>query len=121
MSASTRRRVLFVEDEQGLRDAYQRYFGPRYDARFAASGAEARKELSAKTPDVLVLDLRLPDVDGLELLREVRAEHAELPVIVTTAYSSMQPVIEVLGMGHSGFLEKPFDLKTLGDRIDAAV
>lgn len=121
MTSSPRRRILFVEDEEGLRRAYERYFRSRHDIHFAATGAEARSALAAKVPDVLVLDLRLPDVDGLELLREIRTAHAELPVIVTTAYSSMQPLIEVLGMGHSGFLEKPFDLKTLSERIDAAV
>jgi DNA-binding response OmpR family regulator len=115
-----RRRVLFVEDESGLRRAYERYFGARYDARFAATGAEALDALRGAPPEVLVLDLRLPDADGLELLREIRTLEPTLPVIVTTSYTSMQPLIEVLGIEHSGFLLKPFDLNDLGARIDAA-
>lgn len=115
-----RRRVLFVEDESGLRRAYERYFASRYDVQFAETGAQALGTLRASVPDVLVLDLRLPDADGLELLREIRGLQPTLPVIVTTSYTSMQPLIEVLGIDHSGFLLKPFELNDLGARIDAA-
>lgn len=118
--SSTRRRVLFVEDEAELRSAYAKYFRDRHDVAFAGSGAEARAELSRFHPDVVVLDLRLPDGDGIDLLRELRAAGSSVPVVVTTAYASMQPMIEILGLQHSGFLFKPFDLGALEARIDAA-
>lgn len=115
-----RPRVLFVEDEAPLRRAYQRFFDARYRIAFAATGAEAREQLVRFRPEIVVLDLRLPDTDGVDLLREIRAAYGPLPVIVTTAYASMQPLIDVLGLTHSGFLLKPFDLPTLAARIDAA-
>ncbi|MBI4421741.1 MAG: response regulator [Gemmatimonadetes bacterium] len=114
------RRVLFVEDEATLRSAYQRYFASRYAMAFAATGARGMEQLEAFGPDVLVLDMRLPDTDGVDVLREMRAQRPNLPVVVTTAYASMQPLLEVLGLAHSGFLIKPFELEALGVAIDAA-
>ncbi|HEX2680224.1 MAG TPA: response regulator, partial [Candidatus Dormibacteraeota bacterium] len=107
--ASTRRRVLFVEDETALRRTYQRFFATRYDVAFAATGTEARHQLDTFRPEVLVLDLRLPDTDGVTLLQEIRQSRPSLPVIVTTSYVSMEPLIQVLDLGHSGYLVKPFD------------
>jgi DNA-binding response OmpR family regulator len=120
MSQSALRRVLFVEDEPGLRHAYQRYFGRRYKVAFSATGAEAITQVDRFDPDVVVLDLKLPDTDGVDLLRTIRGHHADLPVVVTTSYASMQPLMDLLGIDHSGYLVKPFELKELASRIDAA-
>src|SRR5207248_9292875 len=90
---SAPRRVLFVEDESALRRTYQRFFSTRYDVAFAASGSEARRQLEDFRPEVLVLDLRLPDTDGVTLLQEIRQSRPSLPVLVTTSYVSMEPLI----------------------------
>jgi len=118
-SSPARRKVLFVEDEAALRRTYDRCFAARYDVAFAGSGTEARRQLEKFHPEVLVLDLRLPDTDGVTLLQEIRASHPTLPVIVTTSYVSMEPLITVLDLGHSGYLVKPFDMDDLAARIDA--
>lgn len=116
---AARRRVLFVEDESALRLSYERYFETRYEMAFARTGAEAMRQLEEFRPDVLILDLRLPDTDGIALLQKIRTTHATLPVLVTTAYVSMEPLMKVLDLGHSGYLVKPFDLNELAARIDA--
>ncbi|HXH62582.1 MAG TPA: response regulator [Gemmatimonadales bacterium] len=116
---ATRRRVLFVEDEAALRLSYERFFETRYEMAFARTGAEALRQLEDFRPDVLILDLRLPDTDGIALLQKIRTTHATLPVLVTTAYVSMEPLMKVLDLGHSGYLVKPFDLNELAARIDA--
>ena len=67
------RRVLFVEDEPALRISYERFFRPRYVMAFASSGAEALARLAEESPDVVVLDMRLPDTDGVDLLRRCRS------------------------------------------------
>src|SRR2546421_309300 len=110
---------LVIEDEAALRRTYDRFFAARYDVAFAGSGNEARRQLEKFHPEVLVLDLRLPDTDGVTLLQEIRASHPTLPVIVTTSYVSMEPLITVLDLGHSGYLVKPFDMDDLAARIDA--
>jgi DNA-binding response OmpR family regulator len=114
-----RRRVLIVEDEPALRLSYERAFNPRYDLVFASTGAEALQQLEQHKPDVAVLDMRLPDTDGVDLLRRIRLSQPELPVIITTAYMSIEPQLKVLDLPHSGYIVKPFRLDELGARIDA--
>jgi two-component system OmpR family response regulator len=119
--ATRRRRVLIVEDEPALRLSYDRAFRPRYDLAFATNGAEALEQLEQQRPDVAVLDMRLPDTDGIELLRRIRVSYPDLPVIITTAYLSIEPQLKVLDLPHSGYIVKPFRLDELGARIDAVV
>jgi two-component system response regulator MprA len=119
--ATRRRRVLIVEDEPALRLSYDRAFRPRYDLAFATNGAEALEQLEQHRPDVAVLDMRLPDTDGIELLRRIRLSYPDLPVIITTAYLSIEPQLKVLDLPHSGYIVKPFRLDELGARIDAVV
>jgi two-component system, OmpR family, response regulator ArlR len=116
-----RRTVLIVEDEPALRQSYQRAFQPRYDLIFASTGAEAMELLNERAPDVAVLDMRLPDTDGIELLRRIRQRKPTLPVIITTAYMSIEPQLKVLDLTYSGYIVKPFRLDELGARIDAAL
>lgn len=116
----TPRRVLFIEDEPALRISYERYFRPRYAMTFASSGAEALARFAGEPPDVVVLDMRLPDTDGVELLRKIRETHPDVPVIITTAYVSVEPQLRVLDLSHSAYLIKPFDLDELGAAIDRA-
>jgi DNA-binding response OmpR family regulator len=116
---SPRRRVLFIEDEPGLQQAYARYFRDSYEMAFAASGEAGTRAAGTFHPDVLVLDLRLPDTDGVDLLRTLRQGHPVLPVVITTSYASLEPVLEVLGLRHSGYLVKPFELDDLRALIDA--
>lgn len=118
-TAMPRRRVLFIEDEPALRLSYERAFSGRYDAAFAATGQEALRLLAEHRPEVAILDLRLPDTDGIELLGQLRARLPTLPVIITSAYLSLEPQLQVLGLPHSGYLVKPFDLVALAERIDA--
>jgi CheY-like chemotaxis protein len=119
--ATRRRRVLIVEDEPALRLSYDRAFRPRYDLAFASNGAEAMEKLEQHQPEVAVLDMRLPDTDGIELLRRIRVSHPDLPVIITTAYLSIEPQLKVLDLPHSGYIVKPFRLDELGARIDAVL
>ena len=115
-----RRKVLFVEDESSLRTSYQRFFSNRYDLVFATTGAEALVKLRDEKPDIMVLDMRLPDTNGVEVLRQVREKDENLPVIITTSYLSVEPQLRMLGLTYTGYLLKPFRLHELDVRIDAA-
>jgi DNA-binding response OmpR family regulator len=115
------RRILFVEDEPGLRQAYQRYFARRFVVAMAETGAEARSQFDAFAPDLVVLDLKLPDADGMDVLRALRQRRSDFKVIITTSYASQQPVFEMLGIPHNGYLVKPFTLGDLEAQIVAAL
>ena len=114
-------KVLFVEDEETLRRSYSRFFVDKYIMDFAANGADGVAKAEVFQPQVLVLDLRLPDTDGIEVMRRLRRSQPNLPVIITTAYVSMEPLVAMLSFGRTTFLNKPFDLQDLGAKIDEAV
>ena len=117
----SRRTVLFIEDEPILRVSYERFFAGHYELLFASSGAQALTLLGQHNPDAAVLDLRLPDTDGIDLLKRIHQIQPQLPVIIATAYSSIEPQLEVLDLQHAGYLVKPFELGALRDLIDAAL
>lgn len=114
------RKVLFVEDETALQYSYERFFQGKYSMAYAPNGAEAMRQLDVFKPDVLVLDMRLPDTDGIALLQRIRETRPTLPVVVTTAYVSMEPLMDVLDLGPSRYLVKPYELSELAAAIDAA-
>ena len=115
-----RRRVLIVEDETALADAYRRFFATRYEMAFATTGDETLRVSAAFTPHVAVVDLSLPDTDGFEVVRSLRERWPGLPVVITTGFASMAPVVESMGFGPGACLVKPFSLDQLGAAIDAA-
>jgi DNA-binding response OmpR family regulator len=111
--------VLFVEDDGALQSAYQRFFRERHEMAFAGTGAEALAQFRSFDPDVVVIDLHLPDADGIELLQQFRRARPEIRIVITSGYASMLPVVEMLGISHSGYLVKPFELIALRACIDA--
>lgn len=88
----------------------------RYRAVRAANGKEALALLAAQTPDVIILDLGLPDMDGLEIIRRVRAS-SELPIIVVSARDQDADKIAALDAGADDYLTKPFSISELLARI----
>ena len=115
--------VLIVEDEPGLRDGLVgvvKTLG--YRALAATSLAEARRLLGAEPVDCVLLDIRLRDGDGLDLLRELRAgEQRDVPVIVATAYGDSERTIRAMRDGAFDYLTKPFDFPVLLATVERAV
>lgn len=101
--------ILLVEDEVHVANALQvvlREAG--YQVAWAATGQRALELLAAQPFDLVVADLYLPDLDGLEVVRQARAQQPPLPVIVITGYSSLATAIAALRLGTADYLEKPF-------------
>lgn len=115
-----RRRVLVVEDERELALVIQRHVEELgYEVHIACSGERALEAASAQFFDLVLLDIMLPGMDGLEVCRRLRAAKMYMPVIMLTARSS--EVDKVLGLetGADDYITKPFGLKELGARIKA--
>ncbi|WP_322920938.1 response regulator transcription factor [Nocardioides renjunii] len=112
-------RVLVVEDHASTREALVdvlRVVG--YDAVEAASGREALELVTTSGPDLMVLDLGLPDLDGIEVIREVR-ELSDLPVLVVSGTHRRRRKADALDAGADDFIEKPFDVGELRARLHA--
>jgi len=89
-----------------------------YTVTLAMSIAEARATLESKTPDVIVLDIMLPDGSGLDFLAELRA-HSQLPVLMLTALGTADDTVTSFSAGADDYISKPYDYKVLAARIEA--
>jgi len=110
--------ILIVEDEFSIRESLQSWLMDLgYQVEVAREGEEALKRIAEKDFDVLILDLRLPGKDGLQVLKEARGRKPQLPGIIITAYPSVQKAVEAMKGGAVDFLPKPVDLSYLGKLV----
>lgn len=111
-------RILIVEDDipvATLLAESVRLQG--YEAIVARSGREALSFLDQRLPDVVFLDIIMPDVSGIEVLRRVRQTQPALPVIVITGEASSEQIDEARRLGVTDIIQKPFGLKYLGEAL----
>ena len=116
-----RRTVLVVEDEKAIADVVEMYLTQAgFKARLASTGAEARKQLDDPSIDLVLLDLTLPDADGVDVLRDVRAR-GSLPVIMVTARDEEADRVLGLELGADDYVTKPFSPRELVARVRAVL
>ncbi|CAI8960445.1 response regulator [Methylocaldum szegediense] len=113
-------RILLVEDDTVLADGLTHVLGQSgYTVTTAPSGAYAESALLTQNFDLAILDLGLPDMEGCELLRRLRARKNSIPVLVLTARDALEDRIKGLEWGADDYMVKPFDLRELEARIHA--
>lgn len=114
MDGQLRSDVLLVEDTFSMARIFQEYLrrGP-YNVRHCDNGRTAIKEISRNPPDVVLLDLRLPDIDGLDVLRHIRNNNLPTATVVITADGSISTAVEAMREGAYDFLVKPFNADRL--------
>lgn len=113
-------RVLLVEDDRGVRDSLARALGfEGYDVTTAPDGIEAMQVVEGVAPDVIVLDLMMPVMSGLEVARRLRARGDATPILMLTARHEVSDRVEGLDAGADDYLVKPFALDELLARIRA--
>jgi excisionase family DNA binding protein len=104
-----RARVLVVDDEASIRDLLSKTLAlAEYDVDTAADASTALGRVRAAEYDLLIADLRMPGMDGLTLIRQVKRIRAELPIIIITGFSTESSAIEAVNLGVAGYLRKPF-------------
>lgn len=106
---SGRPRVLVVDDEASIRDLLSKALElADYEVDLAIDGEAAIECLRTAPYSLLITDLRMPNVDGLSVIREARRYRADLPIIIITGFSSEASAIEAVNLGVAGYLVKPF-------------
>jgi len=114
-------KVLVVDDEPPIRKLLRMGLSTQgYEILDAPSG-KAALELIAQKPDLIILDLGLPDIDGLELLRRLRQEHEGVPIVVLSSRGEEAAKVQALDLGADDYVTKPFGMDELLARIRAAL
>ncbi|CUT04960.1 Response regulator receiver domain-containing protein [Candidatus Kryptobacter tengchongensis] len=115
-------RVLVVDDEEALRYLLSSELAAEgYEVETAGDGDEAIEAIKQKDYDVVLLDIKMPRVDGFEVLRFIKQNKPEIKVIMLTAYADVKNAIEALKLGASDFVSKPYDLEDILTSINRAL
>jgi DNA-binding NtrC family response regulator len=101
--------ILIVDDEEGMRDACRQVLAPEgLSLKEASSGSEALEILRRESFELMILDLKMPGMDGMEILRRVQQENPGMATVVITGYASVESAVEAMKLGAADFLPKPF-------------
>src|SRR5690348_202614 len=104
--------ILVVDDEELIRWTLTTYLvGKGHRVEQATNGAEGLEAVRQHRPDIVVLDLRMPVMDGLAALRQLRSEGNDVPVVMLTAHGAIDSVIEATRLGAAAWLSKPFHVR----------
>jgi DNA-binding response OmpR family regulator len=111
-------KIFLVDDEEEfVKTLAERIRIRGLGADFAFSGERALAMLTDSVPDVMVLDLKMPGMEGIEVLRQVKKQYPELPVLILTGHGSERDEAEARRIGAFDYLQKPVDIDTLIERI----
>ncbi len=108
------RRILVVDDDESLRWVTQAQMQQSgYDVAAAASGEDALEQIRRNPPDLVITDLMMPRMSGLELLKKIRAEYPEIIIILVTAYGTIETAVEAMKAGAYDYITKPVNMDEL--------
>jgi len=114
-------KVLVVDDEPPIRKLLRTGLGTQGYQTLDASNAKAALDLMSDKPDLVILDLGLPDMQGLDLLRQIRARREDVPIVVLSSRGDETAKVEALDLGADDYVTKPFGMEELLARIRAAL
>ncbi len=103
--------ILVCDDEEGIRESFKLILEDNYSLKFSKNGLDALELLKSFTPDLMLLDIKMPKLHGMEILKQVKALKPKLPVIIVTGYQSVETAQEALRNGAADYIPKPFDSK----------
>lgn len=111
-----------VEDTASVAALYRSYLNPLgFDIDVVAKGVEAIEKIKLRTPDLVLLDLRLPDMTGFDVLAEIRKDNQSIPVVLMTAHGSIDAAVEAMQLGAQDFLIKPCEADRLRVTVNNAL
>jgi len=107
------RSVLIVDDEIGARESLRMILKNDYEIFLAKNAEEAFSKIKEHTPDVILLDIILPDLDGLKVLEKIKQDDPDMVVIMITATKTAKTAVEAIKLGAYDYVTKPFDIDGL--------
>ena len=115
--ASGRRRLLIVDDEPLILEVLSEHFKADYDVETALNGADALGAIVRARPDVVMLDINMPRMNGVEVLKDIKQIDDSIAVIMVTANEQVSLAAEALKSGAFGYVPKPFDFRYLNHML----
>ncbi|HYB19712.1 MAG TPA: response regulator [Thermodesulfobacteriota bacterium] len=112
-----KRSVLIVDDEADVREALCRILKPLYEVHTAGNGREALRRIRGQNVDLVALDLKMPGMSGIEVLREIKRMKDDIEVIIITAYGNPESAGEAIYYGAGDFIVKPFDISQIATKV----
>jgi DNA-binding NtrC family response regulator len=113
------RTILVIDDEDNMRWVMERALKKAgYDVLTASRGEEGLKQFALNPVDLVLLDLKMPGIEGLTVLREIRQRSQTTPVLLLTAYATVPTAVEAMQVGATDYLRKPFDLETVLAKVN---
>jgi len=113
--------ILIVEDEKSVREAFQLSLADRYNLLFASDGKKALDIVFNESIDLVLLDIRLPEVNGMEVLKQIMGKDSTIPVIMITADKTVDTAVSSMKLGAYDYIIKPFDLNEVYALIEKAL
>ena len=113
--------ILVVDDESGVRDSIRMILKPQYDVYMAADGSEALQCIQKDKIDIVTLDLTMPGLSGIEILKQIKEWNADIEVIVISAYGTPQNHQDAVRHGAGDFIIKPFNAPDLINSVGKSV
>ena len=118
----SRGRILVVDDEDIVRTSCSRTLSPEgYEVRLAKNGVEGLKMASEERFDLVLTDLKMPDMDGIEVLRIIKEKWPETAVIIVTGYQTVDTAVKAIKLGAYDYIEKPFTPDSLISAVAEAM
>lgn len=102
-------RILIADDEEGIRESLNLILGEDYELVFARDGEETLAKLKSDSFDLALLDIKMPKLDGLDVLKRLQSAQVPTPILVLTAYQSIELAKEAIKLGAMDYLPKPFE------------
>jgi len=117
-----KKKVLVVDDEKNIRMLFRDELEEAgYEVDLAESGKEALDKIDSSPPDLVILDIRMPDMTGIEVLQALRENHNDLPVIMVTAVRGLKDDFTIWDAEVFAYLTKPVDLDELKEKVKQAL
>jgi DNA-binding NtrC family response regulator len=121
MPSAARRRLLVVDDDPKIRELFTDFFKDRFDIDSAANGEDGLAAMRRQRPDLVLLDINMPGISGLDVLKDIKRLDQRLPVIMVTANTEIAAAEEALKSGAFAYLPKPFQLAYADHLVAAAL
>ncbi len=114
------KKLLIVDDQQGIRLLLNEVFKREgYETFLAANGIEALDIAERIKPDGVLLDMKIPGMDGIEILKRLKSKMPNVPVVMMTAYGELDLIQEAMKLGAAHYFTKPFDIYEVRDAVNA--